>query len=70
MLAEHPDIAGEGGGLHRRLWNVVGIGQAGSAEAGQRRNLILAEAGQRQIEAERIQFAEFEAKQFIVPAGV
>ena len=33
-------------------------------------NLQLAEAGQRQVEAEALQFAEFEAEQFVVPAGV
>jgi hypothetical protein len=51
---EEPDIAGERG---RLLWNirdVIGVGQACGAEAGQIPDLKIVEADQRQIEAERI----------------
>jgi hypothetical protein len=64
VLANDPDIAGQGCRLIGCLGNVVRIGEALSASAGQRSSHILAEAGQRQIEAGRIQPAEFEAEQF------
>ena len=52
MIAEEPDIARHADRLLRNVGNVVGIGQALRAAAGQRQHLELAEAGQRQVEAE------------------
>ncbi|WP_352966166.1 hypothetical protein, partial [Mesorhizobium sp. M1312] len=67
--AEEPDIAGEGGWLLRRVRDLIRIGQPGRAQAGQCGDLKIVEAGQRQVEAKRGKIAEFEAEQFIVPAG-
>ena len=57
-------------GLPRHLRDLIGIGEAGRAEAAERQDLVLAEAGQRQVEAEAFEIAELQRQQFGIPAGV
>jgi hypothetical protein len=52
------------------LGNIVWIGESGIAAAGERQDLQLAEAGERQIEAEAAEITEFQSEQILVPAGV
>ena len=69
VFSHDPDIAGQGGRLIGRLWNVVEIEgrscRGWSASQSHRRRTRSATD-----QSERIQFAEFEAEQFIRPAGV
>ena len=70
VLAEEPDVARPADGSLGRLRDLVGIGEAGRAEAGEGGDLVVAEAGQRQVEAEAFEIAELERQQFGIPAGV
>jgi hypothetical protein len=70
MAAEKPQIPDLAHRLDRDIRNIIRIGQSGIAGVEETGKLVSLEAGQFDIEAEALQFAEFERQCLQVPAGV